>query len=119
MENDDGFDSRVHTGLSSRCKSFNGDDTGSCNKFSKSSDAFKWLLETENDYIMRRYGGISFNSTVYAVWFNNKGYHSMPAYLNELNSAILQNAVNNTDYSITTNNHPLKMGDKELTTSSM
>lgn len=43
----------------------------------------------------------------------------MPAYLNQLNVANLQSALNSTEYRIFTNNHPLKLGEKELTTSSM
>lgn len=120
MEKDNGFESRVFQDVQSHCKPFDVDRFGnSCSKFNSSENAYKWLLSTQNEYIEKRYGGISLNSSKYAVWYNNKGYHSMPVYLNELNSAILKNAVNNSKYSITTNNHPLKMGEKELTTSSM
>lgn len=120
MEKENDFNARVYRDANAHCKPHDADEFGnSCTTFNSSLNAFKWLLSTEHDYIEHRYGGISLNSTKYAVWYNNKGYHSMPTYLNELNSAILKNAINDTSYSITTNNHPLKMGEKELTTSSM
>lgn len=102
------------------CRPYDLDEYGNqCSVFNSSENAFKWLLDTEHDYLEKRYGGLSFNTSRLSVWYNNKGYHSMPVYLNELNSAILKMAVNNSAYSISTSNHPLKMGDKELTQSSM
>lgn len=119
-ENDGNFGARVYHGVSKQCPAANVNDiTNGCKTFDTSEHAFKWLLHTEHDYLEKRYGGLSFNDSRYSVWYNNKGYHSMPVYLNELNSAILKKAVNNTQYNIRTNNHPLKMGEKELTQSSM
>lgn len=43
----------------------------------------------------------------------------MPVYLNQLNMANLQSAMNNSEYRILTNNYPLKLGEKELTMTSM
>lgn len=77
------------------------------------------MLTTNNEYIYRRYGGISFNESKVAVWYNNKGYHSMPTFLNELNSALMKTELNDSEFKITTFNHPLKLGRKELSISSM
>lgn len=90
-----------------------------CSKFDSSEIANQWLLDTHDDFIGRRYGGNSFNANRVLVWYNNKGYHSMPMKLNEINSAMFKSEMNDPEYSIATVNHPFKVGDKELSTSSM
>lgn len=90
-----------------------------CNLFDSSKDSFNWILKTHEEFIGRRYGGVSFNDSRSIVWYNNKGYHSMPLYLNLLNSAILKKELNDSSYSIKTVNHPLKLGEEELSVSSM
>lgn len=94
-------------------------DSDLCVNFEDSESANEWLLLTDNEFIGRRYSGFSFNSSRLVVWYNNKGYHSMAAKLNELNSAILKIEMNDTAFGIGTINHPFKFGDKELSTSSM
>lgn len=111
---------QTYRDLHSHCRADGLDRFGNkCELFNSSEAAFKWVLDTHDQYIESRYGGVSLNDTNAAVWYNNKGYHSMPVFLNELNSATLRNTVNNSHYRISTNNHPFKLGEKELTTSSM
>ena len=84
-----------------------------------------YILKSTDDYIMQRYGGISFghqndqytelssepynDSTLLLgvrqaakAWYTNKGYHAPPIYLNVLNNAILRGNLdpseNITDY---------------------
>lgn len=90
-----------------------------CNFFNSSKESFDWLLKTQNDYIERRYGGVSFNDSNSIVWYNNKGWHSMPLYLNLLHSAILRQELNDSSYNIRTINHPLQLGHTELSVSTM
>lgn len=90
-----------------------------CNLFNSSKDSFNWLRSTHEQYIEKRYGGISFNGTKSVLWYNNKGYHSMPLYLNLLNSAMLRRELNDSSLNINTYNHPLKLGEDELSISSL
>lgn len=90
-----------------------------CEYFQTSEEAYRWLLRTNIEYIDRRYGGISVNESKVAVWYNNKGYHSMPSYLNELNSALLKTELNDSEFKITTFNHPLTLGRKEQSITSL
>lgn len=106
--------------LTSYCGFENGDIFGNiCSTFNSSEKLFRWVLNTTHNYPTSRYGGISINGTRSAVWYNNNGYHSMPVFLNELNTAYFRSLMNDSNYKITTNNHPLKLDDKELTQSSM
>jgi hypothetical protein len=90
-----------------------------CQFFPDSHEAFDWVLKTDNEYLLKRYGGISLNSSKSVVWYNNKGYHSMPLYLNILTSAALKSEMNDSSYNIRTINHPMKLGEEELTISSI
>ncbi|KAL3870668.1 hypothetical protein ACJMK2_038713 [Sinanodonta woodiana] len=95
----------------------------------------KYLLNTANEFRLHRYGGFSFGTEeAYVpdrfnyptidwlkkiavrgsaeVWFNQKGFHSMPTYLNAVNNAILRANLprikgNPAAYGITTYNHPM------------
>lgn len=89
-----------------------------CAKFDDSESANEWQLNTHDQYIGRRFAGNSFNSSRALVWYNNKGYHSMPMKLNEMNSAIFKSEMNDSGFSIGIVNHPFILG-KELSTSSM
>lgn len=111
---------RTYRDLQSHCRANGFDRFGNnCELFDSSEKGFRWVLNSHEHYVESRYGGVSFNDSRAAVWFNNKGYHAMPVFLNELNSATLRSTVDNSHYQILTNNHPFKLGDKELTTSSM
>lgn len=52
------------------------------------------------------------------VWYNNKGYHALPSYVNTLNSAILKNKLNS-NANITLFSHPLKLSQEQLSRSSL
>lgn len=90
-----------------------------CEVFNSSEGAFKWILETNDEFIDRRYGGVAVNGTKFSVWYNNKGYHALPTYMNVLNNAILRQEMNHSSFRIDTINHPLKLGDLGLSYSSM
>lgn len=113
-ENDREFGNELYDDFSNTC-SLN----GNCEFFNSSKDSFNWILKTHEEYIQRRYGGISINNSRSIVWYNNKGYHSMPLYLNQLDSAILRKELNHSSYSIRAYNAPLKLGEDELSVSSM
>lgn len=120
LQNADDTDSIIFKDLRSQCDAKRPNQFGNtCEEFDDSEHAFRWILKTYPDYLETRYGGASVNGSRLAVWYNNKGYHAMPVYLNQLNNAILKTAMNNSNYNIYTNNFPLKLGEKELTTSSM
>ena len=71
-----------------------------------------------------RYGGWSYgeedDQSKVIVWFNNKGWHSMPSYYNALSNMMLRAAVSNMSaseakqYGITTYNHPLNQTKEQL-----
>ncbi|XP_037040296.1 ATP-binding cassette sub-family A member 12-like [Bradysia coprophila] len=90
-----------------------------CEYFNSSKEAFYSILETHDHSINRRYGGITLNDSKLVVWYNNKGYHALPVYLNEMNSALFKAEMNNDLYKITTSSHPLKLGRKDLSLSSI
>ncbi|KAL7744190.1 hypothetical protein ACLKA6_009163 [Drosophila palustris] len=90
-----------------------------CNEFSNSRQAFYWVLNSLDEYRGRRYGGYSLNGSGATVWYNNKGYHSMVAWLNDLNVHLLRTSLNSTDFDIHAFNEPWKLGFAELSTSSV
>lgn len=90
-----------------------------CYLFNNSEDAFRWMLQTTFEFADRRFGGLTGRKEKHFVWYNNKGYHSMPVWLNLLDSAILKAELENSSYRIRTINHPLKIEEDELTISSM
>ncbi|UYV63452.1 ABCA2 [Cordylochernes scorpioides] len=95
----------------------------------------EYYLYTTDAYRLRRYGAFSFSHerdyvppkfgqdappifrkiavrNVAKVWYNNKGYHSLPTYINSLNNAILRANLpkemgNPAAYGITVINHPM------------
>ncbi|XP_011868082.1 PREDICTED: uncharacterized protein LOC105562133 isoform X2 [Vollenhovia emeryi] len=75
-----------------------------------------WIVSTHQEYIEKRYGGWSLSHSkedpLFTVWYNNKGHHSMPAYLNALNEAILR--ASGVRGRLTTLNHPLKLSSDQL-----
>ncbi|XP_058829413.1 glucosylceramide transporter ABCA12-like [Topomyia yanbarensis] len=90
-----------------------------CYLFNSSEQAFRWILRTNAEFEERRYGGLTNRKDKHFVWYNNKGYHSMPIWLNMLDSAILKAELENNTYNIHTINHPLKIEEDELTVSSI
>lgn len=119
LENGDIWQNETYKQVSKYCEA-NGDEYGNvCRTFESSENLFRWVLNTTHDYPTSRYGGVSINGTRAAVWYNNNGYHSMPVFLNELNTAYFRSLMNDTGLKITTNNYPLKLDDKELSQSSM
>uniref|UniRef100_A0A182P8G6 ABC transporter domain-containing protein n=1 Tax=Anopheles epiroticus TaxID=199890 RepID=A0A182P8G6_9DIPT len=90
-----------------------------CTLFNSSYDAYQWVLSTAYDYTERRYGGITVNKEKNIVWYNNKGYHSMPTWLNMLDTAMLRAELDDPSYTIRTINHPLKIEEDDLSVSSM
>lgn len=52
------------------------------------------------------------------IWFNNKGWHSMVAFVNRANNALLHahlpRGTAHQAYSITTFNHPLNLTKEQL-----
>jgi ABC-2 family transporter protein len=106
------FEKSVYERLVSECGS-------NCKQFNDTGEVFHWLLDTHDDYLMNRYGGVTFNEDKNIVWYNNKGYHSIAAYLNYLNSALFKSEMNDSSRNIITYNHPLKLSSEELSYSSM
>ncbi|XP_067640945.1 glucosylceramide transporter ABCA12 [Eurosta solidaginis] len=104
----------TYDGLSEQCSV-----ESPCREFTNSSDAFYWILDTTKSYHEKRYGGYSFNDTNAIVWYNNKGYHAMMAWLNDLNTKLLQVELGDNNFSITTLNEPWKLAVAELTTTSV
>lgn len=90
-----------------------------CQTFNNSESVFRWILQTTNEYQTSRYGGVTFNDSRSTVWYNNKGYHSMMAWLNDLNTNTLQAEMNDSEYTITSFNQPFRLGLKEISTSSI
>lgn len=86
-------------------------------KMSSINDTVNWLLETQDEYIERRYGGWSIKDNNFVVWYNNKGHHSMPGFLNLLNNALLNTLSPRS--TITTYNHPLKLSPSQLNKSTI
>lgn len=119
LENGDEIQNATYDELLKHCAS-NGDEFGNiCRTFDSSEQLYRWVLNTTHDYPVSRYGGVTINGTRSAIWYNNNGYHSMPVFLNEHNTAYLRTVMNDSGYKINTNNHPLKLDDEELSQSSM
>lgn len=53
----------------------------------------------------------------FVVWYNNKGQHSLPAYLNALSNAVL--GAGGSRGNITTYSHPLKLSAEQLSKSTL
>eukprot|EP00111_Clytia_hemisphaerica_P002239 TCONS_00006276-protein len=100
-------------------------------------DFWTYLLQTNMKYRRKRYGALTFGDEqdvvpesvtqskfsdiqkLYAketarVWFSNKGYHAMPAFINAMDNALLRAMVppekgNPAAYGITGSSHPLNL----------
>uniref|UniRef100_W5LBI4 P-type phospholipid transporter n=1 Tax=Astyanax mexicanus TaxID=7994 RepID=W5LBI4_ASTMX len=82
-----------------------------------------------SECLFYRYGGISVGGRLPVVglspktiqdtvWYNNKGWHAMPAFLNVANNAILRahlpTNANPSEYGVTVINHPLNLTKEQL-----
>lgn len=71
-----------------------------------------YLLTTFSDFIFTRQGGWSLtNDSGVNVWFNNKAWHSMPAFYNAYSNALLRSIVNSSSTSEAT---PSSYGNSHL-----
>nr|XP_029714133.1 LOW QUALITY PROTEIN: ATP-binding cassette sub-family A member 12 [Aedes albopictus] len=107
------FQREIDAGILTHCPD------ADCYLFKSSEDAHRWILQTNYEFADRRFGGLTARQEKHFVWYNNKGYHSMPVWLNLLDSAILKAELENSSYSIRTINHPLQIEEDELTISSI
>lgn len=114
MEKAQNFTTLVYGNIKKECSS-----EWECREFATSQKGFKWVLESLNEYQGKRYGGYSFNNSKAMVWYNNKGYHAMMGWLNDLNTHLMKVECNDSSFSINSYNEPWKLGFSELTTSSM
>ncbi|EDV22374.1 uncharacterized protein TRIADDRAFT_10137, partial [Trichoplax adhaerens] len=102
-----------------------------------------YLMKVRNRFVLKIYGGFSFGEidpnspniatpssgsillrrlsvrNVVRAWYNNKGYHAMPTYLNAMNNAILRSKLRPQDgdsrkYGITAYNHPMNLTRAQL-----
>ncbi|KAH8272412.1 hypothetical protein KR026_006078 [Drosophila bipectinata] len=108
------FTDKLYPHLKESCESL-----GECREFNDSSKAYDWVLNTLDEYRERRYGGYSLNGSAATVWYNNKGYHAMVSWLNDLNTELLRTTMNDSEYSVLTLNEPWKLGFSELSTTSV
>lgn len=75
QQNLNNFSELVYDDFEESCRISRGEDN--CNFFDSSSEAYKWILDTHDEYIGRRYGGVSVNDSKFLVWYNNKGYREL------------------------------------------
>ncbi|XP_072169976.1 uncharacterized protein [Diadema setosum] len=83
-----------------------------------------YLVDTQLEYQDSRYGGVSWfdvqgdDQTTTQAWFNNRGIHAMPTFLNVMNNIILRATVdaNASEFGITAYNHPLSLSKEDLGT---
>ncbi|XP_060072042.1 uncharacterized protein LOC132551915 [Ylistrum balloti] len=88
-----------------------------------------YLLKTYEAHKENRFGGISFETTSDStsnmkatVWFNNRGHHALPGYLNALSNSILRSKITQGDpaeYGITAYNHPILLTKQQLSQESI
>lgn len=116
IENPNNLTQFIYNEYQSECMN---NSFGECKIFDNSSEGFHWLLDTEPLYREKRYGGVTFNETRNTVWYNNKGHHSMMAWMTDLSSRVLQAELKDPEYKITAYNAPWKLGDKEFSISSI
>lgn len=99
-----------------------------------------YLLKTYGKFIRRRYGAVSFGDNFRnfpdnirsgiikkhnaKAWFNTKGYHAAPTFLNVLTNVILRNkaaakGLNASQFGIITANHPMNYTKEQLSEQSL
>ena len=83
----------------------------------------EWLLQTHSDFIDTRFGGwsVPHNNTSkknLIVWYNNKAYHTLPAYTNAIHNAMLR-AIGDDTFGISTFSHPLQLSIGQIDTDTL
>ncbi|XP_035829835.1 uncharacterized protein LOC101860234 [Aplysia californica] len=90
-----------------------------------------YIMYTFKDYKDKRFGGWTFEQSASPgtptvdpyVWFNSKGYHTMPSYFNSMSNivlrALLPSGKKPKEYGITAINHPMRFGRPALTMKSL
>ncbi|XP_059086217.1 retinal-specific phospholipid-transporting ATPase ABCA4-like [Tigriopus californicus] len=95
-----------------------------------------WILNSHTQFIDKRFGGWSIgepspSSEVIGgttenliVWYNNKGKHAVPSYLNAIHNAMLRATVTEggqdpAQYGITTYNQPISLNAQQATTTTI
>ncbi|KAJ0172474.1 hypothetical protein K1T71_011613 [Dendrolimus kikuchii] len=77
-----------------------------------------WITNSFDNYIEKRYGGytsaLKNNITNLIAWYNNKGHHALPAFINSLNNAILRTVADVQTANITTYTHPMKISKEQI-----
>ncbi|CAF4604830.1 unnamed protein product [Rotaria socialis] len=92
----------------------------------------EYLLKSHHDFSDNRYGGITFgdqieddydNRSHALIWFNNKGYHALPSYLNVMNNLILRSKISDPviagKFGISTYSHPFTLNSDLLSQQSL
>ena len=82
-------------------------------------DINNWILQTHNNFIDARFGGLSMTSSdaenTVTVWYNNKAYHALPSYTSAMHNAILKSMVGGDDtFGISTFSHPLRLNGGQI-----
>ncbi|CAF1045754.1 unnamed protein product [Adineta ricciae] len=92
----------------------------------------EYLLKSHHTFTDNRYGGLTFgeqieddyyNRSHALVWFNNKGYHALPSYLNVMNNLILRSKISDPrtaeKFGISTYSHPFTLNSDLLSRQSL
>ncbi|XP_063366023.1 uncharacterized protein LOC134654508 [Cydia amplana] len=81
-----------------------------------------WLIDSQEIYIEKRYGGYSSalknNVSHLVAWYNNKGHHALPSFVNGLHAASLR-AVAGAQAGLAAYSHPLKISHEQLSKSTL
>ena len=83
----------------------------------------EWLLQTHSDFIDTRFGGWSVANNSASknlkVWYNNKAFHTLPAYTNALHNAMLRAIGGDDTFGISTFSHPLQLSIGQIDTDTL
>ncbi|XP_071807326.1 uncharacterized protein [Asterias amurensis] len=95
-------------------------------------DLNRYLVRTVRDYRWKRFGGLTFHSVknndekveeIAKAWYNNKGFHAMPTFLNTMNNVILRSFLpanqNPAKYGISAYNHPFRFSEEQRSISGL
>ncbi|KAL4240022.1 ATP-binding cassette sub- A member 12 [Mactra antiquata] len=87
-------------------------------------DVVGYLLNSFPEFIEKRYGGWSFEDKLEGnemklkstIWYNNQGYHTLPAFYNAYSNGLLRSVVkdNPESYGISTYSHPFLFSKEPL-----